>query len=235
MGNLIIRLKKHFASEKEKISYLDTKGKAAYILHYYWLWILGICFGTFLVLYILLHVFFTVKDYWFYAIFANTTANAGNHSQLWEDFVEYAGYDTKEKKVEMNATAYFDPSVSGGTNNSYYQMFVAVTEAKDLDVLVMGTEGLIGVGSSGRLRDLRDLEDPSFLEEYESRIIYCEPYNEEYSQEPVPVGFDVSDSLLVTKYHLYDVDCALGIGAYTTREESAELFLEFILGKEREE
>ena len=48
----------------------------------------------------------------------------------------------KQKKVEMNASSYFDPSVKGGTNNSYYQMFVAVTEAADLDVLVMGTEGL---------------------------------------------------------------------------------------------
>ena len=183
-------------------------------------------------IYILFHAFFTTKDYWFYGIFANTTADAGNGSALWKDFVEYAEFDTKLKRVEMNAASYFDPSLPGGTNNSYYQMFVAVTEAKDLDVLVIGTEGLTEVGRSGRLRDMRDLSDTSFLKEYEDRIIYCEPYDEEYSSEPVPVGVDISDSLLVTKYHLYEGNCALGFGAYTTREESAELFLKFILNND---
>ena len=229
MKNLLFRLKRHFASEREKISYLDAGGKAAYVIHYYWLWILGIGGGIFLLCYILFHMFFTVKDYWFYGIFANTTAEAGNGSQLWKDFTEYAGYDTKQKKVEMNAASYFDPSVSGGTNNSYYQMFVAVTEAKDLDVLVMGTDGLRGIGSSGRLLDLRDETAGSILERYPDRIIYCEPNDEEYAQEQVPVGIDVSDSLLVTEYHLYEGDCALGLGAYTMRPESAELFLEFVL------
>ena len=231
MKNLIERLRAHFASERKKVSYLDTKGKLAYVLHYYWLWILGIGGGIFLLFYILFHAFFTVKDYWFYGIFANTMADGGNGSALWRDFVVYAGYNPGIKKVEMNARSYFDPSVQGGTNNSYYQMFVAVTEAKDLDVLVMGTEGLQAVGSSGRLLDLNDEKAASVLEKYEDRIIWCDPYNEEYSVEPVPVGIDISDSLLVTKYHLYDEDeeIALGLGAYTLRPESAETFLEFIL------
>lgn len=231
MKNLIARLQAHFASEREKISYLDAKGKLAYILHYYWLWILGIGGGIFMLFYILFHAFFTVKDYWFYGIYANTMTDAGNGSSLWRDFVVYAGYNPKVKKVEMNARTYFDPSVQGGTNNSYYQMFVAVTEAKDLDVLVMGTKGLQAVGSSGRLLDLNDEKAASVLEKYEDRIIWCDPYNEEYSTEPVPVGIDISDSLLVTKYHLYDEseEIALGLGAYTQRPESAEKFLEFIL------
>ena len=92
----------HFASEREKISYLDTKGKLAYILHYYWLWILGIGGGIFMLFYILFHAFFAVKDYWFYGIYANTMADAGNGSALWHDFVIYAGYNPKVKKVEMN-------------------------------------------------------------------------------------------------------------------------------------
>ena len=88
----------------------------------------------------------------------------------------------------MNASSYFDPSVKGGTNNSYYQMFVAVTEAADLDVLVMGTEGLKAVGSSGRLLDLRAESVPWMEEEYARRLIYCYPADNAYSDGPVPVG-----------------------------------------------
>ena len=223
------KLIRYIAAEKEKIRDLDAKKKAAYILHYYWLWIIGIGSGLFFLFYILFHVFFTVKDYWFYGIFANTMANTGNSSDLRRDFTDYAGYDVKQKKVEMNASSYFDPSVKGGTNNSYYQMFVAVTEAADLDVLVMGTEGLKAVGSSGRLLDLRAESVPWMEEEYARRLIYCDPADSAYSDGPVPVGIDISDSLLVTKYHLYDGDCALGLGAYSSRPESVRIFLDFIL------
>ena len=264
MKNLRKRIRTYFASEKEKIRYLDTKGKLSYVLRYYWLWILGIGGGLFMLCYILFHVFFAIKEYAFYGIFANTSVSADMESELRHDFVEYAGYDTKQKKVEMNTTSYFDPSVKGGTNNSYYQMFVTVTEAKELDVLVMGTEGLRGIGSSGRLLDLAAEEKTAdLLEKYRDRLIFCEPYDETYIAEQisertteqtteqtskqlvdpamdrkeiyqggqVPVAIDLSDSLLVTKYHLYEEgeQIALGLGAYTQRPESAKTFLAFIL------
>ena len=57
---------------------------------------------------------------------------------------------------------------------------------------------------------------------------------EEYFADPVPVGIDISDSLLVTKYHLYEEDCVLGISAYTQRPESALTFLEFVLQEAEE-
>ncbi len=216
-------------SEKEKIKDLTLRQKLQYILDYYWLWILGIGIALFLIIYMVYRAGFAVKDYWFYAVFANTMENGGNHSPLWEDYVSYAGYDTRQKNVEMNASSYFDPSVSGGTNNSYYQAFVALTESGALDVVVLGEEGLKAVGSSGRLLDLRDEKCGSILEDYADRIVYCIPYDEEYSRDPVPVGIDLSDSLLVTRYHLYPDDCVLGISAYTQRPESAATFLKFVL------
>ena len=241
MKAFIKRLRAHLSSERDKISYLDAKGRAGYVLRYYWLWILGIGGGFFMLFYILFHAFFSVKDYWFYGIFANTMADAGNGSALWHDFVDETGYNTRQKKVEMNAASYFDPSVQGGANNSYYQMFVALVESGDLDVLVMGTEGLKAVGSSGRLLDLgaaggEEAEAGTaavqeLMQKYKDRLIYCDPYDEAYSEEPVPVGIDISDSLLVTKYHLYEegTQVALGLAAYTQRPRSAADFLEFIL------
>ena len=119
-------------------------------------------------------------------------------------------------------------------------MYVAVTEAKDLDVLVMGTEALRTIGSSGRLLDLNADEAASIMSKYADRLIYCVPNDEEYAAGDVlaqsgdhigevPVGIDISDSLLVTRYYLYADGCALGISAYTQRLDSVELFLDFIL------
>ena len=57
----------------------------------------------------------------------------------------------------------------------------------------------------------------------------AEDLDGDYSASQVPVGIDVSDSLLVTKYNLYENDCVLGIGAYTKRPENVKSFLAFIL------
>lgn len=218
-----------YLKEKEKLRGMTRKQKLKYIMDYYWLWIIGIVSAVVIIGYVVYRANFAIKDYWFYGMYANTSENGGNRSDLWYDFVDYAGYDTHVKNVEMNSASWFDPSIPGGTNNSYYQAFVALCESGTLDVLVMGEEGLKGVGSSGRLLDLSDDRIREQIRQYEDRLVYCIPYDEEYSADPVPVGIDISDSLLVTKYHLYEEDCVLGISAYTQRPESALLFLEFVL------
>ena len=234
MGSRKEGFDKWVETEKQKMSTMTAGQKASYIFTYYRLWILGIVCAVFLICYIISHAFFSVKDYWFYGMFANTMEDGGNGSELWQDFVVWSGFDTKEKKVELNSRSFFDPTVSGGTNNSYYQAFVALVESGDLDVAVMGEKALQGIGSSGRLLDLRDEKCASIMEKYKDRLVYCIPYDEEYSPDPVPVGIDISDSLLTTKYGLYEDDCVLGISAYTQRIGSIELFLSFLYSGEEE-
>ena len=224
----------YWDEEKRKLSQLTTSQKISYILEYYWLWIAGLVLALFLLIYIPYRAFFTIKDYWFYGVFANTMADAGNGSGLWRDFAEWTGYDLSEKQIQMNAASYFDPAKAGGTNNSYYQSFVAMIESGDLDVVTLGIESLTALGSSGRLLDLQDERAAAVYAKYQDRLIYCEPYNEEYSSDPVPIGIDISDSTLVTRYHVYEGGCALGIGAYTSRPEAAEAFLAFILPDENQ-
>lgn len=234
MKGLRERLGPWVETETEKMRGMTARQRFSYILTYYWLWILGIISVVSISGYMIYRAAFAVKDYWFYGMYVNTMENGGNGSPLWRDFVMYAGYDTSVKKVEMNASAWFDPSVRGGTNNSYYQAFVALVESGDLDVVVMGREGLQGIGSSGRLLDLKDPKCAAIAEKYADRIVTCIPYDTEYSEDPVPVGIDISDSLLVTKYHLYEDDCVLGISAYTQRPESAEVFLDFLFSEPQE-
>lgn len=228
MGQMGQRLRALWESEKEKMRPMSVKERTEYIWQYYWLWIIGFFAFWILAVYIIYHAFFTVKENWFYAIYANTMEDGGMHSPLWEDFVSYTGYDLSQKNVVFNSASFFDPSRTQGTNNSYFQSFVAVVEAGDLDIVTMGTEGLEALGTSGRLADLQNDSLASIQEKYQDRFITCLPYDETYSTQPVPIGIDVSDSLLVTKYHLYEGDCALGISAYSQHLEGVEAFLAFI-------
>ena len=155
MNSWYDRMKIWLHGEREKLRGKTGRQKVSYIITYYWLWILGIFCAVAIPGYMIRQAVFSVKDFWFYAVYANTMGDGGNGSPLWEDFVSYAGFDLTQKKTEMNDSFWFDPSVSGGTNNSYFQAFAALVEAGDLDVVVLGKKGLQGIGSSGRLLDLR--------------------------------------------------------------------------------
>ena len=121
---------------------------------------------------------FAVSGYWFYAMYANTSADAGDGSELWRDFRDYAGLDTSEKNVEMNAASWFDPSKTGGTANSYFQAYVALTEdALGLDAAAtlvvasgLNVAGLIGgrpaevaIGRHGLAAQLAAVDDKLHL------------------------------------------------------------------------
>lgn len=132
--------------------------------------------------------------------------------------------------------SFFDPAAGNVTGNEYYEMFVAHVEAGTLDAVTMEKESLVALGSSGRLIDLHDERCASILEKYGDRLVYCEPYDETYQEEYgealVPVGIDISDSILMTKYHIYPDSCVLGIGAYAQHSDAVELFLDYVLGAE---
>ncbi len=224
-------MKAWYRREKEKLAGMTGRERASYIITYYWIWILGIAVAVSFLFYAVYRANFTVNNNWIYGYFVNTMEPGGKGSALWEDFAEFSGYDLSEGNIEFIARAFFDPTKPGGTNNSYYQAFVAVVEAGALDFVTMGEPGLTVIGSSGRLLDLNDERCDAIREKYEDRLVTCIPFDESYSTEPVPIGIDVSDSLLVTKYHLYEESCVLGIAAYSKHLEAVETFLEFILGE----
>jgi hypothetical protein len=54
------------------------------------------------------------------------------------------------------------------------------------------------------------------------------PEDEEYSEDKVPVGIDISDSSIAGEYGIYTGDCVLGLGAYTKHAEEVLKFLKYI-------
>ena len=59
-------------------------------------------------MFLIVRVATNVEGFWLNGMFANTMADAGTDSALWEDFTDYAQLDLTEKKVEFNAEVYFD-------------------------------------------------------------------------------------------------------------------------------
>ena len=171
----------------------------------------------------------TLSDHWFYLMLANTREEAGTNSPLWKGYVDYSGYDLSEKLIEFNDEAWFDYGKNKAAGNKYYEIFVGFTDVGILDAVTMEPDNLTSLGESGRLLDLNADKCSRIREKYKDRFLYAIPYDKEYSTDPVPVGIDISDSILMTRYHLYTEGCAIGIGAQSEHLEAVELFLDYIL------
>lgn len=222
-------LKSWYSQEKEKVRNIKTfRAKVEYIWQYYYLWIIGIVCAVSLTGYVIYRYNTALKENWFFITFTNTYADVGNHSSLWDGYVEYTGYDTTVKNVEFNNLSYFDCATNNAAGNEYYEVFVAHVEAGTLDAVTMEKESLVALGASGRLMDLNDERCASIMEKYGDRLVYCEPYDEEYELDLVPVGIDISDSILMTEYNIYPDSCVLGIGSYAQHPEAVEKFLDYI-------
>lgn len=223
-------LKSWYSREKEKIRNLETfRAKAEYIWQYYYLWIIGIAFAVFFTGYVVYHFTTAIKENWFFITFTNTYEDVGDGSDLWKGYVDYTGYDTTVKNVEFNNLSYFDYASGDAPGNEYYEMFVAHVDAGTLDAVTMKKESLESLGTSGRLMDLNDERCASIMEKYGDRLVYCEPKDEDYGADRVPVGIDISDSILMTEYEIYSDSCVLGIGAHAQHMDAVEKFLDYVL------
>lgn len=221
-------LRNFLEEERAKLSRMTLSQGISYIWQYFSIFIIGFIALVCLIVYGVTHYLAGAPDYQIYAVFANSTAGSGAFSRMREDFVESFGLETEGKRVEFAANMYFDYNRNQARGNEYYNSFVALTDSGTLDLITMFPEQLAPLGQSGRLLSL-DLERCAELrEKYEDRLIWYEPPEYEEETESVPIGFDISDSLLVSKYGVYPETAALGIGAGTTRLDAVAQFLEFI-------
>ena len=216
--------------ERTKLSGMSLGKAVKYIWQYYWIFILGIVGVIWFAWFLVTHLLAGAPQYWIYAVFANSMANAGNNSRVWRDFAAYSGYDLNEKRIEFSTNMYFDYNRNQARGNEYYNNFVALTDTGTLDLITMMPEQLAPLGQSGRLLSWNLEECKALREKYADRLIWYTPPEDIETEisEPIPVGIDISDSLLVTKYQVYPESAALGIASGSTRLDAVEVFLNFI-------
>ena len=218
------RLVNWFHAERDKMRELNAREKVQYIWGYYHLWVIGISAFLAISVFLTVRISTAIREEWLHGMFANTMADAGNGSELWKDFTEFSGLDLTQGRVEFNAEAYFDYLKNQAKGNNYYNAFVALTDGGILDFITMETPSLEALAQSGRLTDLRLERCRELYTRYADRLVYFHGIEGE-----IPVGFDISDSLLVTKYGLYRNSCAIGICAQSEKMDTIALFMRFIL------
>lgn len=220
-------LKEYLKGEKAKVAALEgRRRRTEYIWQYYKLWIIGFAALIGFLTFVVVHRLTTPTDSWFYATFVNTGAELSEGSEFYEDFVDYAGFDTKEKLVIFNNNCFFDPF--SAAYNEYQTYFTAYVEAGTMDVATMSPVDLEEEGRSGRFLDLSSEQANGLAERYADRLIYSIPFNEENGTDPIPVGIDISDSILVTKYHAYNEGCALAVSKNVPHMDAVETFLDYL-------
>ena len=224
------RLSDWFAREKKKVGAMPKKQAVRYIWDYYKLWLISITAILAIIIFVIVRLVTNIPENWLYVVFANTRAEAATGSQLWKDFEERQGYDLKKKNLIFDDACYFDFLQNEARGNNYFNAFVALVESGTLDAITMEPDSLAALGQTGRLLDLRADQSYGIMKKYEDRFIYYTPPEGSGYDEPIPVGIDISDSLLVTKYHLYSEKCALGVGAASKNIEAVDDFLQFVLG-----
>ena len=221
------RLHRWWTAEMHKIKDLSLQQRVIYIWSYYKLWIISILSVIFLLSWGIHHYITTNSDNWFFACFANTHADLGDGSEFWKDFASYAGYDLNEKNLVFNDQCYFDPE--GKTaGNQYYQMLIAYMESGTLDVLIMEEDRLQAIGAAGRLMDLENEQVRTICERYQDRLVYCKPLEEDYGKEYVPIGIDLSGTILTGADKAYVEGAVLGINALAPHPEQVEIFLSYL-------
>jgi len=134
---MIDRIRNFLRSESEKLEGRPLREKLEYIRDYYWLWILSFVSIVSLVSFVSYRALTTPKDHWFYLTLANTRAELGNGSELWDGYVKYTGYDLKQKLVDFNSDSYFDYGKNHAAGNRYYEIFVSLTDAGVMDAVTM--------------------------------------------------------------------------------------------------
>lgn len=218
-------------TEMSKLSTMRTKEKFAYIWDYYKLWIIAAVCACAFIIYMAGQAKNALSDYRFYVTMVGTNAGVGNDSKLYDGYLQYTGFDPSEEPVYFDNNCYFDYLSNKGVGNTYYERLVTYIEAGVQDAVIMEPEELASFGESGRLLDLEDERCSAIREKYGQYFIYCTPEDEEYRDGPVAVGIDVSDSILMTEYQIYDTGCALGISAYSRNVDAVEMFLAYIFGE----
>ena len=229
MNSLIRRF---ILKEKAKLDKMTMKEAVRYIWQYFGLFIVGFIGVIWLLVWGITRLIAGPPVYSIYAVFANSTAGAGDLSRMRRDFAVYSGLDADGKRIEFSNNMFFDYNRNQARGNEYYNSFISLTDAGTLDLVTMFPEQLAPLGQSGRLLDLGLDRCAALREKYSERLIWYEPPEYAEETEAVPVGIDISDSLIVTKYRIYPETAALGIGAETTRLDAVETFLEFIFSKE---
>lgn len=218
-----------FDTERGKVKKMTPLKAAEYIWMYYKIPIIAIVVAVFVICYMAVLWRTSLRENWFYVCYGNVpaTAQVGDDSDLYQEFAQYAGYDLSQKNLIFDDNCYCKPSETPYSNN-YYDKLIALLESGVLDALVMESQELEALGTTGRLMDLQG-EYYTIDPRWEDRLIYCDNTDESYGKDRVPIAVDLTGSVLTGEGSPYPDGCAVALNAYGSHSDQFDVFLTFLL------
>ncbi|MGI6006189.1 MAG: hypothetical protein ACOX8E_01695 [Ruminococcus sp.] len=220
---------KWLEQEKNKLKGLSRRKKLEYVWQYYKLWLIGGAALLFLCVYFAIHLVNANRETYLYVGFVNTYAEVENGSGFWKKYIADAGVDTGKVNVIFDKEIFFDMTKGDVTGNHYYEKLVVLIDSQTLDAVVMEPDNLKELGANGRLMDLNNEKTAFLMEKYKDKLITTVVEEEDGTIRNVPVGIDLSDSILMTEEKIYTEGCALGISSQIKHVDAVEEFLEYLL------
>lgn len=140
-----------------KIKDMNFKDKCSYIWLYYKWWIIGTICGVACLISIISSVVKNSIPVYLDVEFLNTNLFYEEENHIDDDFIEYAGIDTKNNNLLINTTTVLKSDAQNEADYSEQIRILAEYSAEQLDV-ICGPESIItgpaDVGSYGNLEEL---------------------------------------------------------------------------------
>ena len=129
---------RHYIREiKENTAGMSPRGKAEYILTYYWYHILGIAAAVGLVLFLIIHFGFREAPPLFTCAMVNQEINYERDGKLEEDFSEASGIDPDRMDINSDFNISYGDTKLEGVNESSYEKFFFKWQNRELDAVVL--------------------------------------------------------------------------------------------------
>ncbi len=215
--------------ERQKLKTMTPAKQLEYIWQYYKLWLCGFAALAAVLVYTGTSIASAVKDNYLYLVFVGTYADIGEGSAFYKDFLSFSGTDPQTQSVIFDTGNYFNMAEEDVTGNHYFEKVTVLIDSRTADALVMEPDNLTAFGANGRLMDLSDPRARLLTDQYADRLITTSFTDEQGQIQNIPVGFDISDSILMTKFNLYADGCALGISSDAQHIDAVGQFLNYLL------
>lgn len=211
--------------QNAKLKDAPLKEKLAYFKEYYLKTTLVVIAALVLIGSIVYSMVTAPEDTGFAAFFYNDTGDSSSTAML-DEFVAYAGIDTKVHDAYIDAS--MDYSSSGSDYNAYtgLEKSMAVISTGELDVIIGDQEAFDYFSKSECFPDITTVLPEDLMEQFQDKLYY---YTNEETGETLPLGIYVTDSPKLNEYYYYvDKEPILGFLVNSDSMENAITFLRYL-------
>lgn len=211
--------------QNAKLKDAPLKEKLAYFKEYYLKTTLVVIAALVLIGSIVYSMVTAPEDTGFAAFFYNDTGDSSSTAML-DEFVAYAGIDTKVHDAYIDAG--MDYSSSGSDYNAYagLEKSMAVISTGELDVIIGDQEAFDYFSKSECFPDITTVLPKDLMEQFKDKLYY---YTNEETGETLPLGIYVTDSPKLDEYYYYvDKEPILGFLVNSNSMENAITFLRYL-------